>query len=155
LTYTYSTYYTYPIARLTVSVPDELHQRLEKWRDRLNVSRVCQEALAREIRRLEEVPHDAVALGDLIERLSQEKADAGRRWFAQGVTDAMSWSRGASYVDLRATAEDGARATPAGRTAVQAAIERHADVAGFEVEDFVAGWCFAAAEVWARVKSKI
>jgi len=86
--------------RLTVSVPQELHDRLEKWRDRMNISRVCQEALEREVRRLEELPDDAKALTGLVERLSREKADGERQWFSQGVSDGMTWARGAGYADL-------------------------------------------------------
>jgi hypothetical protein len=143
------------MARLTVSVPQDLYDRLDQWRDRLNISKVCQEALAREVRRLEEVPADARALGDLVERLSQEKADGERHWFNQGVSDGMTWAQGASYVDLRSAAEKGQVATPEVASAIRRALARYADQAGFDRSGYTSGWAFAASEVWRRVETKL
>ena len=39
--------------KLTITIPDELGERLELWRDRMNISKVCGEAIAEEIGRLE------------------------------------------------------------------------------------------------------
>ena len=39
--------------KLTITIPDELGERLELWRDRMNISKVCAEAIAEEIDRLE------------------------------------------------------------------------------------------------------
>jgi post-segregation antitoxin (ccd killing protein) len=47
--------------RLNITVPQDLYDRLEKWRDRLNLSRICQDALARELARLEEIPDEVAA----------------------------------------------------------------------------------------------
>jgi hypothetical protein len=41
--------------KLTITIPDELGERLEQWRDRMNISRVCAEAIAEEIDRLESI----------------------------------------------------------------------------------------------------
>ncbi|MGH8916375.1 MAG: hypothetical protein ACRDZM_17895 [Acidimicrobiia bacterium] len=142
------------MARLTVSIPQDLHNRLENWRDRLNISKVCQEALERELRRLEELPEDAKALGNLVERLSHEKADGERQWFSQGVSDGMTWARGASYVDLKAAA-DTTGPTPSVSSAIEDGKSSHSDVVGFDEDSYVAGWRFAAGEVWRRVATKI
>jgi hypothetical protein len=143
------------MARLTISIPQELHDRLDGWRDRLNISRVCQEALEREVRRLEEVPTDAMALGALVERLSREKADGERQWFAQGVSDGMTWARGAAYADLRDLSESGSPSSAGGADDIERAMAAHAGVAGFDPDSYRAGWAFAAAEVWSRVKTKL
>ena len=39
--------------KLTITIPDELGERLEPWRDRMNISKVCAEAIEEEIGRLE------------------------------------------------------------------------------------------------------
>lgn len=142
------------MARLTVSVPQDLHARLENWRDRLNISRVCQEALERELRRLEELPEDAKALTGLVERLAREKADGERHWFSQGVSDGMNWTRRAAYADLRAAVET-TEPTPPVDIAIRNGMSSYTDVAGFDEESYVGGWRFAASEVWRRVKTKI
>jgi post-segregation antitoxin (ccd killing protein) len=38
---------------LTISISDELYTRMEQWRDRINISQVCEKALAKETHRLE------------------------------------------------------------------------------------------------------
>jgi hypothetical protein len=143
------------MARLTVSIPQDLHDRLDRWRDNINISRICQEALERELRRLEELPEDAVALGDMVRRLSKEKADGDRRWFSQGVADGMTWARSAGYVDLRATAEGSPTATSAAKTALQQGAAAHRSDPGFGTDAYESGWRFAAAEIWRRVEPKI
>jgi hypothetical protein len=42
-----------PARKLTISIPEELARRLEPWRERMNISRVCSEAIAQEIDALE------------------------------------------------------------------------------------------------------
>jgi hypothetical protein len=143
------------MARLTVSISQDLHTRLEHWRENLNISRICQEALERELRRLEELPADAVALGDLVKRLSKEKADGDRQWFSQGVADGMSWARGAAYVDLKAAAVGSAEATPGAKSALRKGAAAHNGNAGFDSDAYKSGWGFAATEIWRRVESKL
>ena len=35
--------------KVTISVPDDLHEKMEKWRDKLNFSGIFQEAISREV----------------------------------------------------------------------------------------------------------
>ena len=57
------------MARLNITIPDELYAALEPWRDHINISRVCQEALAREVAKLNDLPRQAAELADLVERM--------------------------------------------------------------------------------------
>ncbi len=41
------------MANLTITISDELYTRMEQWRDRINISQVCEKALAKETHRLE------------------------------------------------------------------------------------------------------
>jgi hypothetical protein len=141
--------------RLTISVPDELHRSLERFRDRLNISRVCQEALAREIAKLEQLPRGALELEKLVERLRDEKAATDRQWFAQGATDGIDWTRGAAYPELVAAADPAQALGKQGRDAIRAGVRRHGRTVGFDEESYVAGWRTAAAEVWARVRETV
>jgi post-segregation antitoxin (ccd killing protein) len=38
---------------LTISISDELYRRMERFRDRIDISRVCEKALAKETHRME------------------------------------------------------------------------------------------------------
>lgn len=143
------------MAKVTISVPDELHRSLERFRERLKISKICQDALAKEIAKLEQLPRGALELEELVERLRHEKADADRQWFAQGVTDGISWTRGASYPELLAAADTDRALGKEGRSAVRAGMKRYQADPGFDEESYVAGWRTAAAEVWARVKETV
>jgi predicted CopG family antitoxin len=143
------------MARLTISIPDELHRSLERFRERLNISKVCQEALAKEIAKLEQLPRGALELEEMVERLRDEKAAADKHWFAQGVTDGISWTHGAAYPELLAAADPTSPLRKAGQAAVRAGIQRRRRSAGFDEASYVAGWRTAAAEVWARVKETV
>lgn len=39
--------------KITVTVPDHLHRKLEKWRPQINISKICQDALTIEIEKKE------------------------------------------------------------------------------------------------------
>jgi hypothetical protein len=143
------------MARLTVSIPQDLHDRLDRWRDNINISRICQEALERELLRLEELPQDAMALGDMVRRLSEEKADGDRHWFSQGVADGMTWARGAAYVDLKAAATSSLDASLGAKAALRKGANAHRSRPGFDSDAYGTGWRFAAAEIWRRVETKL
>ncbi|MGH9226556.1 MAG: hypothetical protein ACRD2W_22855 [Acidimicrobiales bacterium] len=102
---------------------------------------------------MEDLPDDARALRGLVER-AEENADGQRRWFSQGVSDGMTWARGASYVELKSVAE-GPELTPSAAEAIERGKVAHSDVVGYDQDSYVAGWRFADAEEWRRVETKI
>jgi len=70
---------------ITISVPDELGAKVEKWRDRMNISKVCQKALETEIARLEDFPEFGKDLERTLERLRTEKETSYRVGLEVGV----------------------------------------------------------------------
>lgn len=73
---------------ITISVPDDLAAQVEKWRDRMNISKVCQKALETGIFRLEHLPKFGKDLEETLERLRTEK----ERSYSVG------WEVGVEYV---------------------------------------------------------
>lgn len=144
--------------RLNITVPDDLYEALEKWRDRLNISKICQEAIAREVAKLEDLPRQAVELEALVERLRQEKAHVEKFYFAQGVTDGIAWARGASYVELQRCGESGRLEQPARddrAKALEHALRRYRQDPAFDEQTYLEGWRAGVREVWRRVKDKV
>ena len=66
--------------RLNITIPDELHQRLARWRDRVNVSRICQESITRELDKLEELPAEVQAMQRALARLGQARQLCCLNW---------------------------------------------------------------------------
>jgi len=83
--------------RINISIPDELHADLEKWRDQLNVSGICQEALRKEAARLEAVATAGDDLDAVVKRLRAEKDEWEKHWYEVGVQLGYEWARRARY----------------------------------------------------------
>lgn len=144
--------------RLNITISDDLYAALQPWRDRLNVSRICQEALTREVAKLNDLPRQAAELAELVERLQKEKAFAEKFAYAQGVSDGVAWSRGASYGELRRWGKCGeaeVRRTGDGELALQAALHRYQDDPAFDEQTYREGWCAGIQEVWQRVRDNV
>jgi len=84
------------VQRVTVTIPDELGERLNAVKDRFNVSRVCQEALASEVSRQELLMKENPTTKEVIKRLKVEKdrlyKDCENEGFKEGYKDAKQMS---------------------------------------------------------------
>lgn len=81
------------MARLNLTIPDSLYERLERLRDRVNVSKVCAIALSKELDMLEGsfTPTAHPKAARMIERLQQIKAYQAR-WYQHGYEDGEDWA---------------------------------------------------------------
>ncbi len=89
--------------RVTVSIPDLLHEKMEQWRESFNLSKMFQEAVADAIQKKEEFQRrirEDREMGEIIERLKKEKARSERNCFDRGRDDGFLWARSAEYDDL-------------------------------------------------------
>ncbi|HLV81368.1 MAG TPA: hypothetical protein VKT32_13870 [Chthonomonadaceae bacterium] len=81
------------MARLNLTIPDSLYERLERLRDRVNVSKVCAVALAKELEMLEGT---TTAAGDAkVSRMVQRLG----RWYPRGRQDGEEWAIERATVD--------------------------------------------------------
>jgi hypothetical protein len=76
------------MARLNISIPDALHARLDRVRERVNVSRVCADALEKEIDMLEARPSIA---DPTVAQLMQRLKGAREQWYERGHEDGKQW----------------------------------------------------------------
>ena len=77
------------MARLNLTVPDALYARLERLRDRLNVSRVCAIALEKELDMLEARKS---ATDPRLERLVRRLQTRHEKWYRRGHEDGTDWA---------------------------------------------------------------
>lgn len=146
------------MARLNITVPDDLYKRAEKWRDRINLSRVCQEAIRRELDKLEQVPEQLREMREALSRLEREKAKIERSCFRKGVYDGLEWARGADYASLKRWGEQPATAEALeevlhGPAARSAAV--HHDDPGWEPRPYAEGWIAGVNQFWERAKNHL
>ncbi len=89
--------------KVTVSIPDLLYEKLERWRRSFNLSKMFQDAVAEAIQKKEDFQkriRQDLDLGEVIERLRKEKAKSAGNLFDTGRQDSVLWAKSASYDDI-------------------------------------------------------
>jgi len=89
--------------RVTVSIPDELHEKMEKWKDSLNYSGIFQEAVSEVVDRKERFTADikeGLDMEELAERFMKEEGEDMKKWEEQGRKDALLWLKVARRKEL-------------------------------------------------------
>ncbi len=85
---------------LTITIPNDLWGKIQRWRGRLQLASICQRALAAEVRKLESVPQDVKDMEATIERLRKEAQDYREHSYAEGYERGQGWAEDADYADL-------------------------------------------------------
>jgi post-segregation antitoxin (ccd killing protein) len=146
------------LARLNITIPDELHVRIEKWRERLNISRVCQDAIRRELDKLEQLPEEVRHMHEALSRLGQQKARVERSSFRKGVHDGLEWARQAEYPLLKHWGErtaDGEFLGEVLKGPAASAAATHSGDAAWEPKPYAEGWIAGVQQFWERARSRL
>ncbi|RME21816.1 MAG: hypothetical protein D6806_13985 [Deltaproteobacteria bacterium] len=123
-------------------------------RSRLNVSRVCQQALARQIRLLAELPVDVERARNILRRLEAERQSERRTWFSAGVRDGTDWlEHEASWAEIRtlgslAQPRRVARLRKAQPEQLRRRLEDYRARPDFDEEHYLEGWSSTIGTYW-------
>jgi len=149
--------------RITISIPNDLKHRLADARVKraLNVSRVCQEALRREVRRLLDLPLDLERMQALIDRLRSEHREQGDQWFELGSREARDWIEHGA--DLEELARLGGLSMEQRITRLRHqpppvladAIERNESAPGFQLESLLRGFAATLGLMWDVIEKNL
>ncbi len=89
--------------KITLSIPDMLHEKLKEWRDSFNLSKMFQEAVTEAIQK-KELFHKRFAedfdMPEIVRRLKQEKMIWEKQFYKSGKKEGLKWARSAHYEDL-------------------------------------------------------
>ena len=86
--------------KVTISVPDELYEKMSKWRSSFNFSKIFQKTIAGMIENKESLRHKIKKEFDfsaIIERLKREKFETENNFIERGKRDALEWLKTAHY----------------------------------------------------------
>ena len=89
--------------RINISIPESLYERLQTYKDSINVSKVCQDALLAEIKKKEEFVKrvkENSSMTEVIERLKKERIQKYFMFYDIGREDGFEWAKVASYNEL-------------------------------------------------------
>ena len=89
--------------KITLSIPDMLHEKLTEWRSSFNFSKMFQEALTDAIQKKEALQRrfsEEFDMPEVIRRLRQEKEDWENKFYLSGRNRGILWAKSAHYEDL-------------------------------------------------------
>ncbi|WP_300457338.1 hypothetical protein [Desulfobacula sp.] len=89
--------------KITLSVPDLLHEKLKAWRTSFNFSKMFQEAVTDAIQRKEELQKrfsEDFDIHEIVKRLKQEKLIWEKQFHKKGKAEGFRWAKAAHYKDL-------------------------------------------------------
>ncbi len=154
--------------KITLSIPDMLHEKLKDWRDSFNLSAMFQEAVTEAIQKKEAFKKrfsEDMDMQDIIARLKHEKLIWEKKFFKSGKIQGEFWARSAHYEDLlyvlsledtyqlindptyKAYFENIYDANELAKYALDGGTDHE--------RQFVDGWFAGVAEFWNQVKERI
>ena len=90
--------------KITVSVPDDLHLKMNEWRESFNFSKIFQKAVSTMIQSKEEFQkrlRSNIDMAAIAERLRQEKLASQTESSELGKKEGVKWARSAHYKELQ------------------------------------------------------
>ncbi|MCP4115139.1 MAG: hypothetical protein GY737_06960 [Desulfobacteraceae bacterium] len=154
--------------KITLSIPDMLHEKLEEWRQSFNLSKMFQDALSDAIQKKEEFQkrlQDDITMSETIERLKQEKRLSEGNYVENGRIEGFRWAKSAHYDDLMyalnfdsptAMASDERLSASFGETiASDYLMEKSGEDLNKHTRLFLEGWLKGVNEFWNEIKEKL
>jgi len=92
------------MAKITISVPDDLYEKMKEWKSSLNFSKVFQNAVSLMIQRKEELTYrikKEMDFSAVVDRLKKEKMDLEFNFTEWGKNDGLEWCKTAHYQELQ------------------------------------------------------
>ena len=89
--------------KITLSIPDLLHEKLKEWRASFNFSKIFQEALTEAIQKKESFRKrfsEDFDMPEVIKRLKHEKLIWEKKYYKLGKTEGFQWAKTIHYEDL-------------------------------------------------------
>lgn len=92
------------MAKITISVPDELYEKMQEWKASLNFSKVFQNAVTGMIQKKEALTstiRNEMDFSSIVDRLKKEKIDFELNVKEWGKKDGIEWCKTAHYRELQ------------------------------------------------------
>ena len=158
--------------KITVSVPDELHQKMTEWRESFNFSKIFQKAVSSMIQRKEEFQkrlRSNIDMAAIAERLRREKLASQTESSELGKKEGVKWARSAHYKELQYALRWLPEENPQRNEVIGGyfidlfadnhELQRNASESNLEssefVRNFLSGWKEGVDAFWNEIKDKV
>ena len=158
--------------KITVSVPDDLHLKMNEWRESFNFSKIFQKAVSTMIQRKEEFQkrlRSNMDMAAIAERLRREKLESQTESSELGRKEGVKWARSAHYRELQYALNWHPEENPqhnevvgdyftdlfATNRVLQRLVPEGNDESSEFVHTFLAGWKEGVEAFWNEIKEKL
>ena len=154
--------------KITISIPDMLHEKLEKWRRSFNLSKMFQEAVTEAIQKKEDFQkriQEDLDMADILERLKVEKMRSEGNYTENGKMEGLAWAKTAHYDDLRYALEWTPGSAPlrdevlgeyfAQKLSGDKLMEASGETVNAYARAWISGWKHGVSEFWDEIKDKL
>ncbi len=154
--------------KVTISIPEVLHEKMNEWRNSFNLSKMFQETLAEAISKKEAFQKrlmEDTSLSDIIDRLKKEKVLSEKNYFENGIKDGLKWAKSAHYDELQYAVFFAPEKNPLNDSVlgdffkrVQKSDRMMAISEGLSnryFESYIDGWKDGVSEFWKKIKDKL
>jgi len=90
--------------KITISVPDDLYEKMTEWKSSMNFSKVFQNAISGMIQKKEALTSKLkkeIDLSSIVDRLKKEKMDYEFNIIERGKKDGLEWCKTAHFSELQ------------------------------------------------------
>jgi len=157
------------VQRLSISIPDSLHNRIQKFKENLNFSKICQDALTGAVEMEEMKNTDIPERDKMIAKLRKQKEELTESYRQEGIKAGIENARSGDmdYSDFVAIEEAGNAlgAYEYPQQALDEAVfddwlrepidDAEKDDRTFSRDAYIRGWVEGVMEVWNEVKDEI
>lgn len=139
--------------RITITIPENLHTRLQVVKDTLNVSRICQEALDTAIRIEELKREESPNMDTLIERLQIEKEQDTASWKEEGVIQGQKDALTLCYKEFKELESE----QSISKDLTDWIKENHFQYMDSSIDEdaYLEGWLEGVLSIWDKVKESL
>lgn len=154
--------------KVTLSIPDMLHEKLQEWRASFNLSKMFQDAVTDAIHRKEEFQKrfsEDFDMPEIIKRLKQEKVAWEKKFYKIGKIEGLRWAKTVHYEDLLYVLQYDATYQIISDPKMNHYFEQiyqSTDLASYAKANsvdheqmFIDGWFKGVTEFWNQVKEKL
>jgi hypothetical protein len=154
--------------KITLSIPDLLHDKLKGWRKSFNLSKMFQEALTDAIKTKEDFQKrfsEDFDMPEIIKRLQLEKFTWEKKFLKIGKLEGLKWARIAPYENLLYVLNfedtykiisDPLLSDYFDQIYNEIELEKYSNTGAIDHEQmFIDGWTKGVKEFWEQVKEKL
>ena len=158
--------------KITVSVPDDLHLKMNEWRESFNFSKIFQKAVSTMIQSKEEFQkrlRSNIDMAAIAERLRREKLASQTESSELGKKEGVKWARSAHYKELQYALRWLPEKNPRRNEVIggyfidlfaeNQELQRRASEGNLEssefVRNFLSGWKEGVDAFWNEIKDKL